>query len=108
MIVRILAFMAFLALTLTSLASATYEAPDDCEWNFINEESGFAGGVSLTCHLSAINSHMEKTNFSVIPSEFTRKLTVKCKESTKSNLDARGFVSLGSHLEELVIGKENY
>ena len=106
MIVRILtlAFLAFMTLAASFPAvEAGYEAPDDCEWNFINEESGFAGGVSLTCHLSAINSHLEKTNFSVIPIEFTRKLTVKCKEPTKSNLDARGFVSLGSHLEELVI-----
>ena len=56
----------------------------------------------MTCHLSAINSHLERTNFSVIPSDGTKKLTVKCKESTLSHLEARGFASL-AHLEELVI-----
>lgn len=98
MIVRILALAAFMAASTT----AFYEAPDDCEWEFIEEASGFAGGISLTCHLSAINSHLEKTNFSVIPSDGTKKLTVKCKEATKSNLEAGGFANL-NHLEELVI-----
>ena len=99
MIVRILALVALLVTS----SLAFYEAPDDCDWDFIEEELGFAGGVSLTCHLSAINSHSEKTNFSVIPSDGTKKLTVKCTESSiKSNLDIHGFASL-SHLEELVI-----
>jgi Leucine-rich repeat (LRR) protein len=98
MIVRTLAF----ALLALHSVLAFYEAPDDCDWDFIDDESGFAGGVSLTCHLSAINSHLEKTNFSVIPNEGTRKLTVKCKETSLSQLEARGFASL-NYLEELVI-----
>ena len=97
MILRILTLLAVLATT-----EAFYEAPDDCDWDFIEEERGFAGGVSLTCHLSAINSHLEKTNFSVIPNDGTRKLTVKCKETSLSNLEIRGFANL-QHLEELVI-----
>ena len=64
MILRCLVLIpAFLAILRPTAAFAPYEAPDDCEWNFVNDESGFAGGVSLTCHLSAINSHLEKTNF---------------------------------------------
>ena len=98
MILRCLAFMATMAI----LAEAFYEAPDDCDWTFIDDESGFAGGVSLTCHLSAINSHLEKTNFSVIPTEGTKKLTVKCKDPALSQLEARGFAGL-FYLEELVI-----
>ena len=101
MILRCLTTL-LVSLAFFKAAEAFYEAPDDCEWNFIDDESGYAGGVSLTCHLSAINSHLEKTNFSVIPSEGTRKLTVKCREPTLSHLEARGFASL-SHLEELVI-----
>ena len=97
MILRILTLLAVMATT-----EAFYEAPDDCDWDFIEEERGFAGGVSLTCHLSAINSHLEKTNFSVIPNDGTRKLTVKCKETSLSHLEARGFANL-QHLEELVI-----
>ena len=103
MILRCLVLIpAFLAILRPTAAFAPYEAPDDCEWNFVNDESGFAGGVSLTCHLSAINSHLEKTNFSVIPSAGTRKLTVKCKEPTLSKLEARGFASL-KNIEELVL-----
>ena len=98
MILRILT----LAILMASTTEAFYEAPDDCDWDFIEEERGFAGGVSLTCHLSAINSHLEKTNFSVIPTDGTRKLTVKCKETSLSSLEVRGFANL-HHLEELVI-----
>ena len=43
MIFRILAFTAFLAAT----TLAFYEAPDDCDWDFIDEESGFAGKNQL-------------------------------------------------------------
>ena len=99
MILRILTLAILMA---SSTTEAFYEAPDDCDWDFIEEERGFAGGVSLTCHLSAINSHLEKTNFSVIPTDGTRKLTVKCKETALSSLEVRGFANL-HHLEELVI-----
>ena len=46
----------------------SYEAPDDCDLTFLgdSEEDGFG----LTCHLSAINSNLEKTNFSACSVEF--------------------------------------
>ena len=80
----------------------SYEAPDDCEWTFMDDESGFQGGVSLTCHLSAINSNVEKTNFSVIPSDGTRRLIVKCNDASLSHLDKAAFASL-YQLQELVL-----
>ena len=80
----------------------SYEAPDDCDWTFIDDESGFQGGVSLTCHLSAINSNVEKTNFSVIPSDGTKRLVVKCDDASLSHLDKAAFASL-YQLEELVL-----
>ena len=84
-------------------AISTYDTPDDCEDTFLDDLKGYAGGISLKCHLSAINSNMEKTNFSVIPAQLTRKLTVSCSESLAvSRLEAGSFASL-THLEELVI-----
>jgi len=95
-----------ICLLLTALAVSaggqSYEAPDDCDWTFIDDELGFAGGVSLTCNLSAINSNVEKTNFSVIPSEGTRRLVVKCGDASLSHLDKAAFASL-YQLQELVL-----
>jgi len=95
--------LVFLAAT-TAVASAvtSYEAPDDCDWTFVDDEAGFQGGVSLTCHLSAINSNVEKTNFSVIPSDGTKRLVVKCSDASLSHLDKAAFASL-YQLEELVL-----
>lgn len=95
---KIILTVAFLALA----SASAYEAPDDCDWTFVDDESGFQGGVALTCHLSAINSNVEKTNFSVIPSEGTKKLTVKCGDSSLSHLDKAAFASL-YQLHELVL-----
>ena len=93
----------FVFFLLASVAGVlSYEAPDDCDWTFIDDESGFQGGVSLTCHLSAINSNVEKTNFSVIPSDGTKRLVVKCDDASLSHLDKAAFASL-YQLEELVL-----
>ena len=65
-------------------------------------------GLALECSLSAINSAEEKTNFSVIPSQHTIKLTVICQHSQIiSNLEADGFRSL-QHLRHLVIQQCNF
>ena len=85
------------------IISTTYDAPDDCEDSFIDDLKGYSGGISLKCHLSAINSNMEKTNFSVIPSDLTRKLTVVCSDTMAiSRLEPRSFSTL-TNLEELTI-----
>ena len=89
--------------TFSGSVSPTYDAPDDCEDTFIDDLKGYAAGISLKCHLSAINSNQEKTNFSVIPSQLTRKLTVVCRDSLAiSRLEPRSFSTLTS-LEELTI-----
>ena len=68
------------ALALTAFAASVlaYESPEDCEWHPVDEEGGEEGGaVGLTCHLSAINSNSERTNFSVIPARGTVRLDVR-------------------------------
>ena len=69
------------ALALAALSAASvlaYESPEDCEWHPVEEGGGEEGGaVGLTCHLSAINSNSERTNFSVIPARGTVRLDVR-------------------------------
>ena len=75
--------------------------PGDCSSKPYGDGQG--GGLQLECHLSAINSDGEKTNFSVIPAERALSLTVKCSDKTsRSRLEPRGFRSL-LWLEELSI-----
>ena len=75
--------------------------PEDCSSEPYRDGEG--GGLQLECHLSAINSEAEKTNFSVIPAEHTLSLTVKCGDkSSQSQLEPQGFRSL-LWLEELSI-----
>ena len=64
-----LALAAFAAVA----TAAAYESPEDCEWHPVDESDA----VGLTCHLSAINSNSERTNFSVIPSRGTVRLDVR-------------------------------
>ena len=56
--------------------------------------------MDLTCHLSAINSAREQTNFSVVPSEHTYGLTVKCLDPAPGRLEPAGFAGL-RHLRKL-------
>ena len=74
--------MTLLLKTALALVAATsvlaYESPEDCEWHPVDDEGGEEGGaVGLTCHLSAINSNSERTNFSVIPARGTVRLDVR-------------------------------
>ena len=90
-------------ISLLGVIRASYEAPDDCEWTPMG--GGEPGGVALTCHLSAINSRMERTDFSVIPSAGTRSLTVQCSESeAESSLEAGGFDSLVELVNLSIVG----
>lgn len=75
--------------------------PGDCIPSLMRE--GAANSLHLLCHLSAINSDSEKTNFSVVPAEHTVSLTVRCTDkSSVSYLEPRGFRSL-VWLEELAL-----
>ena len=97
--------MRVLLLCLVAAATAaSYDAPDDCDWNFVDDVEGYAGGIDLTCRLNAINSDLEKTNFSVIPSDLTRKLTVVCANDfyRVSRLEPASFASL-TQLRELTL-----
>lgn len=80
-----------------------YEAPDDCQW-WVREPSSNGGQdeVALTCNLRTINSELDTTNFSMIPSEHTTSLRIQCNEELKSrsSLDDKSFMHL-SKLREL-------
>ncbi len=76
-----------------------YETPDDCD---LEDDGGEGAGVALICHLNAINSDLEKTNFSVIPAHGTRSLTVRCRQpDLLSTLEPEAFSSLGRDLLDL-------
>ena len=81
-------------------ASPSPPVPGDC----LPSPRGDGGqGLDLLCHLSAINSDQEKTNFSVVPADHTVSLTVQCTDrDSVSHLEPRGFRSL-VWLEELAI-----
>ena len=90
----------FLSWSLLSQSSAFYyDTPEDCSWTPLGDSEN---SVYLTCKLTSINSRLERTNFSVIPSESTRGLRIYCTESHLGSLEAAGFSSLNL-LEELVI-----
>ncbi|XP_075227523.1 toll-like receptor 6 [Lycorma delicatula] len=83
-----------------------YDAPDDCQWWVRENPSGSSTGeeVALNCKLRSINSEMDNTNFSAIPSEHTTSLKIECNndEKYKSSLDDRSFAHL-TRLRELVL-----
>ncbi len=82
-------------------ASAGYEAPDDCEIDGGDDSSGFR----LTCHLSAVNSDTERTNFSVIPSSGTAALTVRCSDAASASaLEPAAFADLAQLRELNLVG----
>ena len=86
--------------SVTSEASAPPPVPGDC---LPSPRGDGSPGLDLLCHLSAINSAEEKTNFSVVPAEHTVSLTVQCTDrDSVSHLEPRGFRSL-VWLEELAI-----
>lgn len=79
-----------------------YEAPDDCQW-WIREPASSNGQdeVALICNLRTINSELDKTNFSAIPSEHTTSLRIVCEKiKRRSSLDDRSFFHL-TKLREL-------
>lgn len=66
-------------------AGAEPPVPDDCK------ARPFEDGLALDCALSAINSADEKTNFSVLPAQHTRGLTIRCRDPALSQLEADGL-----------------
>ena len=81
----------FLLLAALSGAWAS-SAPSDCQ---------FETDKYLSCHLSSINSRLERTDFSVIPNQ-TVGLKVICSQQAEGRLTKGAFSSL-SRLEELII-----
>ena len=86
-----MAAVCFLLLAVLSGARAS-SAPSDCMFETDNY---------LSCHLSSINSQLERTDFSVIPNQ-TVGLKVICNQPTEGMLQMGAFSSL-TMLEELII-----
>ncbi|KAF6205448.1 hypothetical protein GE061_019620 [Apolygus lucorum] len=86
-----------LAVAVASPDNATlrYDAPEDCKW-WVREPGD---EVSLSCNLRTINSELDTTNFSVIPTEHTIALRIQCDPAlmSRSTLDDKSF----SHLVRL-------
>ena len=83
-----------------STSALYYDTPEDCSWTPMPGRE--ADSVFLTCHLSSINSRLERTNFSVIPPTNTRGLRIICREPSLGRLEPEGFSSL-TELERLEI-----
>lgn len=71
-----------------------YDAPDDCAWKVRDDDDG--DGVMLACTLRTVNSEMDTTNFSAIPSEHTVSLLVSCDPSVmaRSSMKNQSFAHL--------------
>ena len=88
-----MAALSFLWLLATTIFGArASSAPSDCQ---------FENDNYLSCHLSSINSRLERTDFSVIPNQ-TVGLRVICSQPAEGRLTKGAFSSLKS-LEELII-----
>lgn len=72
--------------------SFNYDAPDDCAWKLRDNDDE----VLLACTLRTINSEMDTTNFSAIPSEHTVSLLVSCDPSVtaRSSVENQSFAHL--------------
>lgn len=69
-----------------------YDAPEDCVWKV--RDNG--DEVMLACTLRTINSEMDQTNFSAIPSENTVSLLISCDPSVtaRSSMENQSFAHL--------------
>ncbi|XP_050423384.1 toll-like receptor 6 [Adelges cooleyi] len=76
-------------------AALNYDAPEDCAWR-VRAENPSGDEVVLACTLRTINSDMDMTNFSAIPSEHTVSLLISCDPtvSTTSSLENQSFAHL--------------
>ena len=81
-----------LLVSLELVTSTNGVPPSDCSYD---------SKEHLTCHLSSINSMLEKTDFSVVPNA-TLSLQVICRESAIGALEPAGFGTL-TNLQHLVI-----
>lgn len=69
-----------------------YDAPEDCAWKI--RDTG--DEVLLACTLRTINSEMDTTNFSAIPSEHTVSLLISCDPlvTARSSMENQSFAHL--------------
>ena len=81
-----------LLLVSLEISLGTGVPPSDCSYD---------SKEHLTCHLSSINSMLEKTDFSVVPNN-TLSLQVICREAATGALEPAGFSTLHS-LQHLVL-----
>jgi Leucine-rich repeat (LRR) protein len=78
----------FGVLTASLSKALRYQAPDECKWMTVSsrgEEEITSSSepdqeVALVCHLRTINSELEKTNFSIIQSQYTVRLRIICAD----------------------------
>jgi Leucine-rich repeat (LRR) protein len=68
--------------------SLLYQAPDECQWSGSSDDD-----ITLVCKLRTINSELEKTNFSVIQPQNTKRLKLECNDGLffQSSLSAYSF-----------------
>lgn len=75
-----------------SAAPFDYDAPQDCKWKVRDG----VDEVLLACTLRTINSEMDTTNFSAIPSDHTVSLLISCDPSVtaRSSVEDQSFAHL--------------
>lgn len=83
------------AVTVAAAAAAarlSYDAPEDCVWKVRDNSDE----VLLACTLRTINSEMDTTNFTAIPSEHTVSLLISCDPSVmaRSSMENQSFAHL--------------
>lgn len=85
----------------SAAAAFDYDAPDDCAWK-VRDGDAHGDEVLLACTLRTINSEMDNTNFTAIPSEHTVSLLISCDPSVTahSSLENQSFAHL-TRLREL-------
>ncbi|XP_050546827.1 toll-like receptor 6 [Daktulosphaira vitifoliae] len=78
-----------------SVAALNYDAPEDCAWR-VRADNPSGDEVVLACTLRTINSEMDMTNFSAIPSEHTVSLLISCDPTVaaRSSLENQSFAHL--------------
>lgn len=75
---------------------SNYSAPSDCEWTVFKNHH--EPGVLLTCHVKAVGTQLDNTNFSLIQSAHTVGLSIICDDRY---LEGRLTNSSLAHLKHL-------
>ncbi|KAL7648279.1 UNVERIFIED_CONTAM: hypothetical protein RMT77_000185 [Armadillidium vulgare] len=97
----LLLIFCLLGATVNIVFTFTYEAPENCEWNF---RDAIKRAVSLSCNLRTITSDFDSFRFSVAQSDYTVELKVFCSAVLffQSSLQPRTFQRL-YNLDSLTI-----